>query len=132
MFQETDDRSQTAARVIHKLMWECHLKESALGWDSGERQAKTRVALSPFLIKLAYYKVCIRSNYSMFADFTWIIVSQKTSVWEHGFSLTQGKNIKVFTGEIILTLKENFKIGVYKVKYIEPHHVLGGEYNPHF
>lgn len=113
-------------------MWECHLKESALGWGSGERQAKTRVALSPFLIKLAYYEVCIRSNYSMFADFTWIIVSQKTSVWEHGFSLTQGKNIKVFTGEIILTLKENFKIGVYKVKYIEPHHILGGEYNPNF
>lgn len=48
----------------------------------------------------------------MFADFTWTIVSQKTSVWEHGFSLTQGKNIKVLTGEIIFTLKENFKIRV--------------------
>lgn len=113
-------------------MWECHLKESALGWDSGERQTKTRVALSPFLIKPAYCKFRIRSNYSVFADFTWIIVSQKTSVWEHGFSLTQGKNIKVFKGEIILTLKKNFKIGVHKVKYIEPHHVLRGEYNPSF
>lgn len=38
----------------------------------------------------------------------------------------------MLTGEIILTLKENFKIGVYKVKYIEPHHVLVGEYNPNF
>lgn len=113
-------------------MWECHLKESALGWDSGERQAKTRVALFPFLIKLAYCKFRIRSNYSVFADFTWIIVSQKTLIWEHGFSLTEGKNIKVFKGEIILTLKENFKIGVLKAKYIEPSHVLGGEYNPNF
>lgn len=68
----------------------------------------------------------------MFADFTWIIVSQETSVWEHGFSLTQGKNIKVFTRETILTPKANFKTGVYKVKYIEPHHVLGEEYNPNF
>lgn len=30
----------------------------------------------------------------MFADFTQTIVSQKTSVWEHGFSLTQGKKYK--------------------------------------
>lgn len=72
------------------------------------------------------------SNYSVFADFTWIIVSRKTSVWEHGFSLTRGKNIKVFKGEITLTLKENFKIGVHKAKYTEPHHVLRGEYNPNF
>lgn len=89
-------------------MWECHLKESALGWDSGGRQAKTRAALSPFLIKLAYCKFCIRSHYSVFADFTGIILSQKTSVREYGFSLTQGQNIEVFKGEIILTLKENF------------------------
>lgn len=75
-------------------MWECHLKESALGWDSGERQAKTRVVLSPFLIKLAYCKFGIRSNYSVFADFARIIVSQKTLVQECGFSLTQGKKYK--------------------------------------
>lgn len=68
----------------------------------------------------------------MFADFTRIIVSQETSVWKHGFSLTQGKNVKVFKGEIILALKENFKIGVRKAKYIEPQHILRGEYNPSF
>lgn len=47
----------------------------------------------------------------MFAGFTWIILSQKTSVWL--FSYT-GKNTEVFTGEIVLTLKENFKIGKKK------------------
>lgn len=57
--------------------------------------------------------------------------SENVSMGTWLFSYT-GKNIKVFTGEIILTLKENFKIGVYKVKYIEPHHVLGEEYNPNF
>lgn len=114
-------------------MWECHLKESALGWDSGERQAKTRVALSPFRIKLASCKFCIRSNYSVFADLTQIIVSQKTLAWKHVFSLTQGKkNLKVFNREIILALRENFNIGVCKAKYTELHNVLRGDYKPSF
>lgn len=57
--------------------------------------------------------------------------SENISMGTWFFSYT-GKNIKVLTGEIIFTLMENFKIRVYKVKYIEPHHVLAGEYKPSF
>lgn len=55
------------------------------------REACKGKSCSSFLIKLAYWKFCIRMNYSVFADCTWIILSQKTSVQNHSFSSALGK-----------------------------------------
>lgn len=83
IFQDINDRSQTAVQLVHKLMWECHLKESAQGWGSGERQAKIQLAVSSLLTKLAYWEFCVRSNYSVYPDFRRIIISQKISEWKY-------------------------------------------------
>jgi len=52
--------------------------------------------------------------------------------WLFSYTGKKIKDLKVFKGEIILALKKNFKIGVHKAKYMEPQHILMGQYNPSF